>query len=92
LNAGGGKSILAYLNNHNHAVFVSTHDIELTELLEKEEYALYHFTEQVTNSDLDFDHKLKMGPLTTRNAIKILELHDYPKDIITEAKRVVKTL
>ncbi len=88
----GGKAILSYLNKRNHFVFVSTHDIELTELLEKEGYALYHFTEQVTNYDLDFDHKLKMGPLTTRNAIKILELHDYPKDIIAEAERVVKTL
>jgi len=88
----GGKSILTYLNGHNHTVFVSTHDIELTELLEKEGYALYHFTEQVTNLDLDFDHKLKKGPLTTRNAIKILELHDYPKEIIAIATKVVKTL
>jgi len=88
----GGKSILTYLSGHNHTVFVSTHDIELTELLEKEGYALYHFTEQVTNLDLNFDHKLKKGPLTTRNAIKILELHDYPKEIIAVATRVVKTL
>jgi len=84
----GGKAILSYLNKPIHTVFVSTHDIELTELLQDDNYDLYHFTEQVTNFDLDFDHKLKKGPLKTRNAIKILELHDYPNEIIEEARRV----
>ena len=44
------------------------------------------------NSDLDFDHKLKKGPLTTRNAIEILALHNYPNEIISEAKKVEKLL
>ncbi len=39
-----------------------------------------------------YNNKLKKGPVTTRNAIKILELHDYPKEIIAEARGVVKTL
>ncbi len=85
-----GKAILSYLNKENHIVFVSTHDIELTELLENDGYELYHFREQVTNDDLYFDHKLKQGRLTTRNAIKILELKKYPAEVINEAKSVAK--
>jgi DNA mismatch repair ATPase MutS len=66
---------------------VSTHDIELAELL-ADEYDLYHFTESVENNELIFDHKIKPGELKTRNAIKILELSSYPKAIIDEAKTI----
>ncbi len=82
----GGKAILSYLNKGNNIVFVSTHDIELTELLEAENYELFHFSEKVEANELTFDHKLKNGKLKTRNAIKILELYDYPKEVISEAK------
>lgn len=82
----GGKSILSYLNKKNHIVLVSTHDIELTELLEKESYELHHFSEIIENNKLHFDHKLKSGKLKTRNAIKILELYEYPDEIIAEAR------
>ena len=80
----GGNAILSYLNKGNNIVFVSTHDIELTELLEG--YDLFHFSETVEREELFFDHKLKNGKLKTRNAIKILELYNYPKEIIEEAK------
>ena len=84
----GGKAILSYLNQKNHIVLVSTHDIELTELLEKENYNLYHFSEQIKNDELLFDHKLKSGKLKTRNAIKILELYNYPEKIISDARKI----
>lgn len=82
----GGKAILSYLNKGNNMVLVSTHDIELTEILSKEKYKLYHFSEQIDNDELIFDYKLKDGELKTRNAIKILELHDYPSEIIMDAR------
>ncbi|PCH54344.1 MAG: DNA mismatch repair protein MutS [Flavobacteriaceae bacterium] len=82
----GGKAILSFLNKENHIVLVSTHDIELTDLLEKENYELHHFSENIENDELFFDHKLKTGKLKTRNAIKILELYKYPTEIITEAR------
>lgn len=83
----GGKAILSFLNKENHIVLVSTHDIELTELLEKENYELHHFSEIIENDKLYFDHKLKTGKLKTRNAIKILELYKYPTEIITDARK-----
>ena len=84
----GGKAILSYLNQKNHIVLVSTHDIELTELLEKENYELFHFSEQIKNEELLFDHKLKSGKLRKRNAIRILELYGYPKEIISDARKI----
>lgn len=87
-----GNAILNYLNKSNHFVFVSTHDIELTELLEKNNFELYHFQEQILSDKLFFDHKLKKGSLKTRNAIKILELYNYPLKIIVNANNTVKLL
>ncbi len=87
----GGKAILSYLNKEQHTVLVSTHDIELTELLVKDNYDLYHFSEQIENDNLFFDHKLKTGKLKTRNAIKILDLYKYPSEIIKEAKKTEST-
>ncbi len=86
-----GKAILSYLNKKNHFVFVSTHDIELTELLKEEGYNLYHFTEKVINEDLSFDYTLNSGALTTRNAIRILKLNKYPNEIIEEARVIENT-
>ena len=83
----GGMAILSYLNKKNHTVLVSTHDIELTDLLAKENYELFHFSEQIDNEQLIFDHKLKSGKLKTRNAIKILELYKYPNEIIADARK-----
>ncbi|PIE47587.1 MAG: hypothetical protein CSA40_02165 [Flavobacteriales bacterium] len=86
----GGKAILSYLNRANNFVFVSTHDVELTELLEDDGFELYHFSEQIVEDELFFDHKLKEEKLKTRNAIKILELYDYPKDIIDDSRQTIK--
>jgi len=81
-----GKSILSYLNKRDHIVMVSTHDLELTELLQTENFDLYHFSETIENEQLMFDHKIKPGKPVSGNAIKILELYDYPLEIIQDAK------
>jgi DNA mismatch repair ATPase MutS len=80
-----GKAVLSYLNKGQHIVFVSTHDIELTDYL-KDSFDLYHFTEVVEDDKIAFDYKLKEGNLKTRNAIRILELNQYPIEVINEAK------
>ncbi len=86
-----GKAILNYLNTPKDMVLVSTHDIELTDLL-KNNYDLYHFSEQVVSNQIVFDHKIKQGRLTTRNAIKILELCKFPKKVIEDAKKTENKL
>ncbi|GGH79700.1 DNA mismatch repair ATPase MutS [Filimonas zeae] len=86
-----GKAILSWLNRYNNVVLVATHDVELTDMLETE-YDLYHFTETIQNDQLHFDHLIKKGPLTTRNAIKILEMTGYPSAIIDEASAISQQL
>nr|WP_320119351.1 hypothetical protein [uncultured Marinifilum sp.] len=79
-----GKAVLSALAKNNNIVFVSTHDIELTDLLENE-YELYHFSEIVNDKCVDFDYRLKEGRLKNRNAIKILQINNYPDYLIKEA-------
>ncbi|MCH2225917.1 MAG: DNA mismatch repair protein MutS [Crocinitomicaceae bacterium] len=81
------KAILSYLHQHNCFVFVSTHDIELTNML-KTEYDLFHFEESINSGKISFDYKLKKGIPAKGNAIKILKLNDFPSIIIEEATRI----
>jgi hypothetical protein len=83
-----GKAILSYLAKNGNMVFVSTHDTELNELL-KTEYDHYHFSETIAEKELVFDHTIKQGPLKTRNAIRILEINNYPASIIEDANATV---
>ena len=85
------KAILSYLNKFDNVIFVSTHDIELAKMLVGE-FDLYHFTEIIDDSQLCFDHELKVGPLKTKNAIKILEISGFPSEIINEAKDISEEL
>ena len=86
-----GKAVLSNLTKADNIVFISTHDIELADLL-KDEYELYHFSEKVDNITVDFDYKLKDGKLKNRNAIRILQINNYPDNIITEAIEISKEL
>ena len=73
------------LASKGNIVLASTHDLELATLLEKQ-YDLYHFCETVTNDKLSFDYTLKPGVVKEGNAIRILELCDYPQDVIDIAR------
>lgn len=86
-----GKAILSYLAKGNNQVFVSTHDTELNELL-KTQYEHYHFSETIAEEELIFDHTIKKGPLKTRNAIRILEINNYPAAVIADANATVDLL
>lgn len=85
------KAILEHLNQDAHLVLVSTHDIELTQLLESG-FQLHCFQEQIEDQQLSFDYKLRPGALSKRNAISILEIAGYPNSIITEARRISEKL
>jgi len=82
------KSILSYLNKQNCQIFVSTHDLELTTMLQ-EEFELYYFSETVTETSIDFDYKIKLGVPERGNAIRILQLNAYPESIVQEANQLV---
>lgn len=76
--------ILKSLSQKGVLCFAATHDIELTGLLEKE-FDNYHFEEEIVGGDIEFNYKLQPGKASTRNAIKLLEVLGYEKEIIEKA-------
>ncbi|WIG55120.1 MAG: MutS-related protein, family 1 [Rhodanobacteraceae bacterium] len=64
-------------------VLVTTHDVELQAML-GERYALYHFQEN-PNADGYFDYRLRPGPATERNAIRLLDRLGFPREITAYA-------
>ncbi|MEQ9443592.1 MAG: hypothetical protein RIG62_31425 [Cyclobacteriaceae bacterium] len=83
-----GASVLKYLNQHDHFVLVATHDLELAAYL-RDKYDLYHFTEVIEDDSIVFDYQLKSGRLQTTNAIRILELNQYPPQVVRKARQFI---
>lgn len=79
--------ILKELSREKVQCFAATHDIELTSLL-KEEYNIYHFEGDVTDNDVKFDYVIKKGPATTRNAIRLLSVLGYEKELVENAQKM----
>ena len=77
--------ILASLKNENALCFAATHDIELTYILEKQ-YSNYHFRERIEGNQVLFDYKLYKGRAVSKNAIKLLKLLGYSRNIISNAE------
>lgn len=84
------KAVLAYLQPRSWVV-AATHDGELGALLQSC-FVEYHFCETVTADDWYFDYRLKAGPLTTRNAIRLLARLHYPVQVVAAAQALSTTL
>ncbi len=84
------KAVLAYLQPLSWVV-AATHDGELGALLQSC-FVEYHFCETVTAEDWYFDYRLKAGPLTTRNAIRLLARLHYPAQVVAAAQALSATL
>jgi len=83
-------SVLKYLDKQNK-VLVTTHDIELQYLLHNR-FEMFHFSEQVENNEYFFNYKIQKGPAKSGNAIKLLEIENYPGSLIEEAFSIVEKL
>lgn len=81
--------ILRYLAEQKALVFAATHDLELTTLLQ-DVYDNYHFSEQVHEDIVVFDYCLKPGRATSRNALKLLQMMEYPETITEKANVLVE--
>ncbi|WP_197431666.1 MutS-related protein [Lentibacillus sp. JNUCC-1] len=79
------ESVLSYLNDYNKTkIMAATHDLELTDKLSAK-YCNYHFREQIINDEITFDYIIKSGPSRTKNAIELLRLTGFPRDVYTKA-------
>lgn len=76
--------ILIRLSESGALGFAATHDIEMTELL-KEYYDNYHFEEEIRDGDILFPYQLLPGKASTRNAIRLLQLLGYDREITEKA-------
>ena len=78
--------ILSYMAKKNALIFAATHDIELTHILDQE-YDNYHFQERIEKDEVLFDYQLYQGKAVSKNAIRLLDILNFPKDIIIEADK-----
>lgn len=79
---------LRYMKNKGILCFAASHDIELTKLL-IDEYDMYHFQEYIVDGQVDFDYILYPGPVTTRNAIRLLEVKGFDEIITNNAMDLI---
>ncbi|MBI6872301.1 DNA mismatch repair protein [Clostridium aciditolerans] len=71
----GAKVLIEKLSNENALGMVSTHDLELADIEEKNKKVKnYHFREHYKNNEIHFDYKLRSGVSTTRNAIYLMRM------------------
>jgi hypothetical protein len=85
------KAVLSYFIQNQNFVFVSTHDLELAELLGSD-YKVFSFEEVIGDDRLVFDYKIKEGLLKNRNGIAVLKGVGFPESIIDEANKVSSQL
>lgn len=72
-------------------VMASTHDVELQSLL-GDSFDMVNFSDHVTGETYGFDYKIRSGPATSRNAIRLLEIRGYPASIIGQAEQAATRL
>lgn len=84
-----GKSYyLAEVESVRTLVLVATHDIEVLDLLGGS-YGAHHFREEIADGAMTFDYRIRVGPSSTRNAIALLELMQYPAELVADALRAI---
>ena len=65
----------------------ATHDKEVTEMAEQiPAVSNHHFKEELSESDIAFDYRIRPGPTTTRNALRVLQKEGYPASVIEKAE------
>lgn len=76
------RALIRYLVKKPAAGLITTHDLELIELVDEhpENMVNYHFQESVKDEVMYFDYKLKPGRLEGTNALRVMALAGVPLD------------
>jgi hypothetical protein len=69
-----------------HIALAATHDGELVDLL-GDVFDAWHFGDSIGPDGLAFDHRLRHGPATSRNAIALLRLSGAPESLVDRATK-----
>ena len=84
---GASKAILSYMAQKPGFLLVATHDLELVKA-EEDLYETYYFDSQICGKDIIFPYKMKQGIAVRTNAIDLMEMMDFPKEITDKARIV----
>lgn len=74
----------------NVICFAATHDLELTKLL-NDLYDNYHFEEEIVEDDIFFPYIIQKGPAVSRNAIALLKVLGYNKELVNNAETMAES-
>lgn len=85
------RELIASAGPARHVAMAATHDGELVDLL-ADRFTAVHFGDDLGADGLHFDHRLKPGRATTRNAIALLRLHGAPARLLEDAESCASTL
>jgi hypothetical protein len=78
----GSRSYIRALSERPAMGLVATHDLELIKLPDEiKGVTNYHFREEVLDSRMVFDYRLRSGPCPTTNALKIMRLEGLPVEV-----------
>jgi len=78
----GSRSYIRELSQRRAMGLVATHDLELIKLADEiKGVTNYHFREEVLDSRMVFDYRLRSGPCPTTNALKIMRLEGLPVEL-----------
>ena len=78
----GSRSYIRSLSQRRAMGLVATHDLELIKLADEiKGVTNYHFREEVLDSRMVFDYRLRPGPCPTTNALKIMRLEGLPVEM-----------
>ena len=73
-------------HDKHHVALAATHDGELVDLL-SDRFDAWHFGDSLGPDGLAFDHRLRQGPATSRNAIALLRLSGAPESLVSRATK-----
>ncbi len=82
-------SILQHFVSTNQYILVATHDFDVVNHL-KGDYEDFYFDSIVKEKDIYFDYKIHAGKGGKTNAIALLKILDYPKEIIENARERIE--
>jgi len=84
---------IKYLNKYNNLdLFLTTHYTNLCELLQNENVQNMHMKIEMSGQDgqIKYLYQLDKGISSIKGGIKVLEDLDYPEDIITSTRDIIK--
>jgi hypothetical protein len=86
-----GVSVVRWLVERGGLVVLATHDLHAAVLLE-DALVSVHFSDQVDDRGITFDHRLRPGPAPRTNALDVLAHVGYPPQIVEQGRRIASLL